>query len=143
MKYMRVVLAVMLMLTAVPSFSKGKIKINLKKDADKTVYAFGFSASFVDTVAYYTNIHVIDSVTLDKNGFLPTRELYSYQLKEFVDNEYKQKNSTCMIYFNNNKKKLDKEYSKLMNKYKKNNNVVLKEIPADRFRFKKPDLGEE
>jgi hypothetical protein len=139
MKHMKVVLAVMLMLTTASAFSKK----SSDKEKEKIVYAFGVSASFVDTVVYYTGIHVIDSVSLDKEGFLPTRELYSYQLKEFVEKEYAQKNSTSMIYFADKKKKIDKEYSKLMAKYKKNKDVTLKEIPADKFKFKKPDLGEE
>lgn len=139
MKHMKVVLAVMLMLTTASAFSKK----SSDKEKGKTVYAFGVSASFVDTVVYYTGIHVIDSVSLDKEGFLPTRELYSYQLKEFVEKEYAQKNSTSMIYFADKKKKIDKEYSKLMAKYKKSKDVTLKEIPADKFKFKKPDLGEE
>lgn len=141
MKHMKVVLAAMLMLTAMSSFSKSKKSEN--KNEDKKVYAFGLAASFVDTVVYHTNIHLLDSVSLDSKGFLPTREMYSYELKEFTEKEYGQKNSTCMIYFNTKKVKLEKEYNKLLNRYKKNKDVVVKEIPADKFHFTKPDLGEE
>lgn len=135
MRHMRIALAAMMILTAATAFSK--------KHQDKQVYAFGVSASFTDTLVYYTDIHIIDSVSLDKSGFLPNREMYSYQLKEYLENEYKQKNGTCMIYFNEKKKKLDKEFSKLMAKYKKNNSIVMIAIPQDKFKFKEPDLGEE
>lgn len=36
---------------------------------------FGVAASFNDTVVYFTDIQVLDSVKLDKGGFLPKRDL--------------------------------------------------------------------
>ena len=72
---------------------------SLKKGSHKPVYAFGISASFTDTVVYYTDIQLLDSVHLDKGGFLPHRELYSYQLKNFLEFEMNLPNRTCMIYF--------------------------------------------
>lgn len=136
MKYVKILLAVTFVFMLCSAFS-----IN-KKDVAKPVYAFGVSASFTDTVVYYTGIQLLDSVYLDKNGFLPHRELYSYQLKNYLELELNQPNRTCMIYFSENKKKLDKEQSKILGKYKKNNSVTLQQIPAEAFKFKKPDVGE-
>jgi len=103
------------------------------------VYAFGVSASFTDTVVYYTDIQLIDSVHLDKNGFLPHRELYSYQFKNFLELDMNQPNRTCMIYFSDSKKKLDKEALKILGKYKKNKAVALQKIDPEKFRFTKPE----
>ena len=104
----------------------------------KTVYAFGVAASFNDSVVYFTDIRPIDSVSLDKNGFLPQREMYSYQLKNHVEYTLNKPDYTCMIYFGYNRQKLEKEASKVKAKYTKST-LKLQLIPADEFTFRKPD----
>lgn len=113
------------------SFKKGK--------GEKAVYAFGVAASFNDTVVYFTDIQVLDSVKLDKGGFLPKRDLYTYQLKNYLEYDLKSLDYTCMIYFSENKKKLEKEAAKVKSKYKKNKTIVLMPIAPEAFRFKKPE----
>ena len=132
MKYVKILFAVALVFTLCSAFS-------LKKGGHKPVYAFGVSASFTDTVIYYTEIQMLDSVALDKNGFLPHRELYSYQLKNYLEYDLKSLDYTCMIYFSENKKKLEKEAAKVKSKYKKNKTIVLMPIAPEAFRFKKPE----
>ena len=88
---------------------------SLKKDHSKTVYAFGIAASFTDTV------------------------LYSYQLKNYVEDNGLQQNSTCMIYFSENRKKLEKEATKILSKYKRNRNTTVTRIDTDKFHFIKPE----
>jgi len=105
----------------------------------KSVYAFGFSASFTDTIVYYTEIQALDSVKLDKNGFLPYREHYSYQLKNYLEYQKGEKNRTCMIYFSNNQAKLTKELNKLLGKYKKDKTTKVEELKKTEFSFKKPE----
>lgn len=68
----KIVFAVMLVFTLCTAFTM---------KSHKPVYAFGVAASFNDSVVYCTEIQVLDSTALDKNGFLPKRDLYSYQLK--------------------------------------------------------------
>jgi hypothetical protein len=109
-----------------------------KKDKQETVYAFGVGASFNDTVVYFTNIQVLDSVQLDKEGFLPKRELYAYQLKNYLDYDLKSPNYTCMIYFNKDKAKLSKEQAKLQTRYKKAKLAIVP-IDAEAFAFTKPE----
>lgn len=132
MKYVKILFAIALVFTMCSAFS-------LKKGSHKPVYAFGISASFTDTVVYYTDIQLLDSVHLDKGGFLPHRELYSYQLKNFLEFEMNLPNRTCMIYFSDNKKKTDKEALKVLGKYKKNKSIVLQKIDPEKFRFTKPE----
>ena len=107
MKYVRILFAVALvfMVCSAFSFKKGK--------GEKAVYAFGVAASFNDTVVYFTDIQVLDSVKLDKGGFLPKRDLYTYQLKNYLEYDLKSLDYTCMIYFSENKKKLEKEAAKV------------------------------
>ena len=121
-----------LVLTMCSSFS-------LKKGHSKTVYAFGIAASFTDTVVYFTDIQILDSAKVSKEGFLTHRDLYSYQLKNYLEDNLLQQNSTCMIYFSENKSKLEKEATKILNKYKKSRNMTVTRIEADTFRFTKPE----
>ena len=132
MKYVKILFAIALVFTMCSAFS-------LKKDHSKPVYAFGISASFTDTVVYFTDIQILDSAKVSKEGFLSHRELYSYQLKNYLEDNLLQQNSTCMIYFSENKKKLEKEATKILNKYKKNNRMTVSRIDSDKFHFTKPE----
>ena len=132
MKYVKILFAIALVFTMCSAFS-------LKKDHSKPVYAFGISASFTDTVVYFTDIQILDSAKVSKEGFLVHRELYSYQLKNYLEDNQLQQNSTCMIYFSENRKKLEKEATKILNKYKKNNRMTVSRIDSDKFRFTKPE----
>ena len=100
MKHVKIVFAVMLVFTLCTAFTM---------KSHKPVYAFGIAASFNDSVVYCTEIQVLDSTALDKNGFLPKRDLYSYQLKNYLEYDLKKPDYTCMIYFSESKKKLEKE----------------------------------
>ncbi len=132
MKHFRIFLVTACVLILCQGFSlKGKNK-------EKDVYAFGLAASFNDSVVYCTEIQLLDSVQLDKNGFLPLREMYSYQLKNYVEYELNKPNYTCMIYFSEKKEKLTKEVNKLIAGYKKSN-LVLHPLTASEFTFKKPE----
>ena len=77
MKYMRMFLLATVAFTLCSAFT-------MKKDKEKPVYVFGIAASFNDTIVYYTEVQLLDSVLLDKDGFLPDREVYSYQLTHRV-----------------------------------------------------------
>ncbi|MDR3118282.1 MAG: hypothetical protein LBU44_02505 [Mediterranea sp.] len=129
MKFVRIALLFAAVLTVCSAASK----------KSKSVYAFGLSASFTDSVVYYTEIQVLDSVHLDKSGFLPHRDHYSYQLKNYLEYQQGKKNRTCMIYFSNNPAKLSKERVKLLGKYKKDKAVLLEELPQAAFSFKKAE----
>ncbi|MDR0988440.1 MAG: hypothetical protein LBM06_03130 [Prevotellaceae bacterium] len=111
----------------------------LKKEKNKTVYAFGVAASFNDTVVYFTDIQSLDSVKLGKENFLPQREQYTYQLKNYLAYYLQKANYTCMIYFSESRNKLTKEYTKMQNNYRKNSTVVLTPLPASSFTFKRPE----
>ena len=124
MKHVKIVFAVMLVFTLCTAFTM---------KSHKPVYAFGIAASFNDSVVYCTEIQV-----LDKNGFLPKRDLYSYQLKNYLEYDLKKPDYTCMIYFSESKKKLEKEAVKVKAKYKKGT-MALQTIAPDKFSFKKPE----
>lgn len=109
------------------------------KKKNKPVYAFGLSVAFTDSIAYYTSIQKLDSVVLDADKMLPGRDQYSYQLKDYLESGKNLKDRTCIIYFNENPKKLVKEYNRVLNIQKKKN-IILKEIPSAEFKYTKPEF---
>ncbi len=110
------------------------------KDKDKYgVYMAGVSASFTDSLIYFTDIQYLDSAMVDSKGFLVGRSQYSVQLKDYLETKEGGKNRTCFMFFNVKKNKLEKEISKLREKYKKGNNMVIKSVNPE-FKFEKAEV---
>lgn len=113
-----------------------------KKSKDKNkygVYMAGVSASFTDSLVYFTDIQFLDSAQVDGKGFLVGRSQYSVQLKDYLETKEGGKNRTCFIFFNLKKNKLQKELQKLKEKYNKGKNMVLKDVNPE-FKFEKAEL---
>ena len=75
MKSIKILCSLLLVLMVCSAFS-------LKGSKGKSVYIVGVSASFTDSLVYFTEIQLLDSVRLDKNKMLPERSQYSYQLNQ-------------------------------------------------------------
>lgn len=106
-----------------------------KKPKMQTVYVFGFSASFTDSVAFLTDVMRLDSAVILPNGFLADRSLYSLQLENFVLENYRVQNSTNAVFFSTNKKTMDKKYNKVNHMYQRSENLALIFVGEDEFRF--------
>ena len=132
MKYVKILFATALIFTICSAFS-------MKNESSEPIYAFGVSASFTDSIIYFTSIQVLDSAQVTKEGFLAHRDLYGYQLKNYLEDNKMQNNSTCMIYYSTTRKKLEKEETRLLNKYKKNNTAKIVRIEPDKFKFVKTE----
>lgn len=130
MKYIRMMLLAAMSIVFFSAFTM--------KGGDKPVYVFGVGASFKDSVVYFTEVQVVDSAGLDHNGFLPRREAYAYQLKNYIEYQKGKPDYTCMIYFSEHKSKLDKEASKVRKQYEKAGAFILENIRQADFVFKKP-----
>ena len=91
MKKMNLLVALLVVLVC-SAFTPGKKK-------DKDVYMVGVAASFTDSLVYFTDIQLVDSAYLDKDGLLPERIQYSTQLKQYLEGQGL-KRRTCFIYFN-------------------------------------------
>ena len=102
----------------------------------KGMYIVGVSASFSDSLVYFTDIQFVDSVELGKDKLLPLRGQYSDQLDAYMENRMGMKNRTCFIYFDEKKTKVEKTINKMKKKYLKDGKAVLKETGAD-FKFTK------
>ena len=130
MKFVKIFAALFLVLMVCSAFSlKGKNK-------GGGMYMAGVSASFTDSLIYFTDVQFVDSVVLDKNKLLPLRGLYSEQLEDYLENNLGLKDRTCFIYFDKKKDKVEKEIKKMKAKYLKEGKSVLKEVDTE-FKFTK------
>lgn len=101
------------------------------------IYMFGFAASFVDSVAYQTDIQQIDSAWIEPvHKFLVDRSLYSLQLQYYLESAEGRKNTICTVFFDKNPRKLQKRWSKVNRRYEKVDDIRLMSLPAERFKFK-------
>ena len=110
------------------------------------MYIFGFSASFVDSTLYITDIQDVENVWYDtKTGFLLERDSYSSQLKDYMTEKKGQPNRVCLVMFATNKKKAEKKYEKLKKKYADKNGVIigLQYLTSADFKFNAVEVSEE
>jgi hypothetical protein len=109
-------------------------------------YMFGFVASFNDSTVYFTNIQQVDSVWVTKKKkMLSGRNNYSYQLREYFAQKRNQPNRTCVVVANVNRKKLEKKYTKMKNKYlvKSKKPYDVRTIADSDFKFTPVNMSEE
>ena len=111
----------------------------VNKGEIKPVYLMGVSLCFGDYVVYFTDIQQIDSVRLTKEGFLPSREGYSEQLKSYLMNKDGNMNHTCITYFSEKKADLQKKATKLIKRYQTNGTAIINQISLNEFRFVRPE----
>ena len=130
MKFMKIFTSLFLVLMICSAATK-KDKKN-----DMGMYMVGVSASFTDSLIYFTDIQYVDSVLLDKDKLLPLRTQYSEQLDDYLENNLGLKERTCFIYFDKTKAKVEKEIKKMKEKYLKEGKAVLKEVGPE-FKFTK------
>ena len=106
------------------------------EDNKKGMYIVGISASFTDSLIYFTDVQFVDSVTLNSEKLLPNRSQYSEQLEDYLKMREGGKNRTCFIYYNKKKASLEKMVKKMKEKYQKDGKSILKETGSD-FKFTK------
>ena len=106
------------------------------EDNKKGMYIVGVSASFTDSLIYFTDVQFVDSVTLNSEKLLSNRSQYSEQLEDYLKMRDGGKNRTCFIYYNKKKASLEKMVKKMKEKYQKDGKSILKETGSD-FKFTK------
>ena len=127
MKYLKLLCLLLVASAIFPALAKSP------KDKHKYgVYITGVSASFSDSLVYFTNIQYVDSAAVDDKDLLVGRA-------DYLESNKQLKNRTCFVYFNRKKKNLQKEINKLKEKYQKNKSIVVLEVDPE-FIFKKAEL---
>ena len=116
------------------------VEASAKLEMTDNIYMFGFSASFKDSVVYTTDIQNVEGLWIDtKTKFLLNRDEYSHQFKVYLTDKLQQQNRICMVFFYDKKKKAEKEFLKLMKKYKKGYEV--RHVSAAEFKFEAIDTS--
>lgn len=101
----------------------------------KTVFVYGFAASFNDSTVYFTDVQQLDSAYIDsKTKFLYSRENYSYQLRDYLD-KLGFKNATCTTSFATTKKEAEKKYLALRKKYLEGGHYNINYLKEQDFRY--------
>lgn len=109
----------------------------------RSIYAFGFAASFIDSVVYITDIQQLDSVYVQKKSdFLIDRAVYSDQLQSFIEEQFGVKNYMCAILYDVKRKDVEKKFIKVKKKYRQAENLIVKELKLDDFFFVPVDYTE-
>ena len=117
-----------------------KKNAGVKKVKENQVYIMGVSASFTDSLVYFTDVQLLEGVKVGKKALQPERQHYSEQLQGYLEQQGGLENRTCFVYYNRSEAKLKKESAKLKAKYQKNNSkLLLRQVNPNAFRFTKPD----
>lgn len=137
MKLIKIFFAFLMMFAVAQASAKKPKEPKAPKSTTTTVYAVGVATSFNETVAFLTDMQVLNDATLDRKAYLHRRSGYSFQLRDYLVAQGKQ-DYTCLILFNVKKAKLEKELNKVRSRFAKDNIQVL-EIKEQDFRFTKPE----
>lgn len=89
-----------------------------KKMPVPKMYVFGMAASFTDSVVVFTDVQELDSAWIDaKSKFLLERDQYSFQLRDYMAEKMQMPHRTCIVFFNQDREKLEKKYVKMRRLY--------------------------
>lgn len=131
MKFIKVLVPLFFVMMVCSAFSP--------KNNSNGLYMVGVSASFADSLVYFTEIQYLDSVKLDKKTtLLYGRSQYSEQLDDYMEGVKGMKTRTCFVYFNENKAKLEKTIKKLKEKYNEGGKSILRDMGSE-FKFRKAE----
>ena len=129
---------------AIALMAAGTMKVQAQDVKVPQAYMFGFVASFNDSTVYFTNIQQVDNAWVTKKKqFLAGRNQYSIQLREFFANQRNMPNRTCVVIANVDRKKLEKKYIKMKNKYlvKSKKPYDVRNISESDFKFETVDMA--
>lgn len=115
-----------------------------KKKQIPQMYMFGFSASFKDSLVFFTNVQEVKNVWYDtKDKFLLGRENYSSQLNNHLASEQALVNRTSIVIFDRKKKKVEKKFAKMKQQYttKAKGKFDVRYLKDEDFRFQMVELN--
>ena len=106
-----------------------------KNKTVQKVYIYGFSASFQDSVVYFTDIQELENVSVtNKSSFLYRRDSYSSQLRNYLA-EKGDPFRTCIVSYAYDRKHIEKKYLKLKSKYTKKGSFDIRYLKTEEFKF--------
>ncbi len=124
-------LGIVIMIAAMLTSGAGLCHADKKKNS---VYLFGISRSFNDSIVYFTDIQRIDAYIDNKTNFLSNRNEYSNQLREYLETQG-QGTPTCVTEFSKNRAKIEKKYLKLKHRFSSKPGYEIKYITTESFKY--------
>ena len=110
----------------------------MAKDENKvmpSIYVFGVSTSFNDSLVFFTDVMKLDSAWQDgKSGFIYGRGNYSFQLHDYLGRKG-YPNRTCIFVSDKNIKNVTKKYEKMKSRYTKKGKCEILLIDKSEFVF--------
>lgn len=131
---------------AIAMMAAGTTNVQAQNVKVPQAYMFGFVASFNDSTVYFTNIQKVDSVWVTKKKkMLAGRNNYSYQLREYFAQQRNLPNRTCVVIANTDRKKVEKKFVKMKNKYlvKSKKPYDVRNIADSDFKFTAVDMSND
>ncbi len=104
----------------------------------KSMYMFGFSASFKDSTVYITDIQDVTGAWMDsKTKFLLNRDGYSQQLSDYLTNNKQESDRICVVVYATDRKKAEKKLRKFQKMYieKGKGSYAIRQLTTADFRF--------
>ncbi|MCF0195352.1 MAG: hypothetical protein HUK00_09295 [Bacteroidaceae bacterium] len=114
------------------------LSANAKKDEIVKVYLFGVATTFNDSIVIMTDINSIDSAYV-KNGTLPERVIYSYQLEDYLETICKKPGATVAVIWGTDRKSVEKDFLKVRKRFLQDKTTKLEALPEEKFRFRRVD----
>lgn len=113
----------------------------IAKPKKTQVWMFGFSASFTDSTIYISNIQLVDPVFIESStGFLYDRSIYSLQVENFVEEQLGKPRTTCTIFFDKKRKKMDNKLFSIRKRFLRDGSMTV--MPLEGFTFVPVDWTE-
>ena len=130
-KYLKVIcLALLCAVAKQPVEAKQKVK-------QMPVFMVGVGISLVDSAVFITDMHLVDSVTIEKKTkFLMDRQLYSFQLRRYLEQTYKGGPYVPCVFFSPSRKKMERRYLSLHKRYVQSKELRMILVDQGQFRFK-------
>lgn len=108
------------------------------QDKKEGIYVMGASFSFSDSIVYFTEVQLMDSVRLEKGTkFLPNRDLYSLQLQDYMAVKEGMPERTSIVIFAKSKNKIKKREAKLKNRLENKRGLKVRYL-GEKFSFTRP-----
>lgn len=133
----KALLILLLMLVATVGIARNKKESKKAKEIKEVpVYIWGASISFSDSVVYFTEIQELGAIVLE-NGFLPHRQYYAYELKDYMNFNENMPGRISVIYFDEKRSKLEKQEQKIKKRLVEKEGLTVRYL-GDKFKFVKP-----
>ena len=115
----------------------GPVEAKKHRVKQKPVYMIGVCMSLVDSTIFLTDMHRVDDATIaKKTHFLMDRQLYSLQLKQYLESMYEGGPYIPVVYSDPKRKKMERKYLSLHKRYLQSKELRMYLIDQSQFRFK-------